>query len=454
MDWLNDSLGALFETRAAELLQDPWKARDAYIAPLQERSRSGTKHFVAEHAKRALSTQEYTQALELLQMQRNMLMMYTSSGWFFDDISQTETQQNLLYASRAMQLAKKRFGIDFEPVFSRLLKSAESNLPKFSDGHGVYEQLIRHAAVDNARFAANAAVAQMYDEPQRKIAEYAYETTIREMHGGEMGRLRYVCGIMEICSVQTLEAGRFRFAAVDLGDQNIIAGLTPEASGGPPDASHEAFAECFASGDAVEITAAVNAFAQTYTLKELFRDIQRAVIGPVLRERMKAPEAIYRLIYETGYATFRQMHELRIPPPKILTQTLAYVLNRDLEELISLERIDAVRWESIIDELNSWGLEVERENLAFSAAQRIEKGLSSLRGDAQEWFMLQRLHADLVRFAEVPLAMNMYTIENLYFRLANDVYAQKKIQAEAEGRTDAWVQQFEKLQEYVGVRLP
>jgi hypothetical protein len=38
-------------------------------------------------------------------MQRHALLMFTSCGWFFDELSGLETVQVIQYAARALQLA-------------------------------------------------------------------------------------------------------------------------------------------------------------------------------------------------------------------------------------------------------------------------------------------------------------------------------------------------------------
>ncbi len=43
-------------------------------------------------------------------MQRHAQLMYTSCGWFFDDISGIETVQIIAYAARVLQLAKRVSG--------------------------------------------------------------------------------------------------------------------------------------------------------------------------------------------------------------------------------------------------------------------------------------------------------------------------------------------------------
>jgi hypothetical protein len=68
--------------------------------------------------------------------------MYTSCGWFFDDISGLEATQVLKYAARAMQLAAGLSFSGLEEEFLRRLKAAPSNLPQWGDGAEVYRRAV------------------------------------------------------------------------------------------------------------------------------------------------------------------------------------------------------------------------------------------------------------------------------------------------------------------------
>ena len=121
LDWLRDNLAPRFEGRAAQLLKDPWAARDRYIAVVQERSRANIEAFLGQEASRPLDETETTVALKLLEMEHQAMLMYTSCGWFFNDISGIETVQVLQYAARAVQLAQEVFGDHIEDRFLTLL---------------------------------------------------------------------------------------------------------------------------------------------------------------------------------------------------------------------------------------------------------------------------------------------------------------------------------------------
>ncbi len=107
LDWLRDKLAPIYETKAKEFLKDPWAARDDYIAVILDRSPENIAKFFSEHAARELSEAEQVAALRLLEMQRHAMLMFTSCGWFFDEISGIETVQVIQYAARALQLANE-----------------------------------------------------------------------------------------------------------------------------------------------------------------------------------------------------------------------------------------------------------------------------------------------------------------------------------------------------------
>ncbi len=87
-----------------------------------------------------LNATETSTVLKLLEMQRNAMLMYTSCGWFFDDLSGIETVQILQFAGRVVQLAENVFGHALEDQFVRRLAAAKSNLPEQGNGSQIYER--------------------------------------------------------------------------------------------------------------------------------------------------------------------------------------------------------------------------------------------------------------------------------------------------------------------------
>ena len=128
MDWLAQKLAVLYHEKMNSYVSDPWKARDDYIDVILDRSSGNIEAFFSNHAVRSLSKEDKVQVLKLLEMQRNGMLMYTSCGWFFEDISGIESVQVMRYACRAMQLAREVAGAEFEPEFIHILEKSPGNL--------------------------------------------------------------------------------------------------------------------------------------------------------------------------------------------------------------------------------------------------------------------------------------------------------------------------------------
>src|SRR5581483_6258826 len=131
LDTLRDAVAPMFETKAQEYLRDPWAARDEYIDVILDRSPESVAAFLARHQRWELNAADTTITLQLLEMQRHCMLMYTSCGWFFDEISGIETVQILQYAGRVIQLASVVFGQDVEPRFRQRLRAAKSNIAEY-----------------------------------------------------------------------------------------------------------------------------------------------------------------------------------------------------------------------------------------------------------------------------------------------------------------------------------
>src|SRR5437773_10349951 len=135
LDWLAGELHARFEREGSELFTDPWAARDAYGAVVSS-DEAASARFVAEQMRRPVDSARRGRARELLDPERNALRMFTSCGWFFDDIAGLESVQILRYAARAVELAGTD-ALRLEAGVLDRLARAESNEPGAGTGRGV-----------------------------------------------------------------------------------------------------------------------------------------------------------------------------------------------------------------------------------------------------------------------------------------------------------------------------
>ena len=146
LSWLSSELGALFERQGAQCFADPWATRDAYGAVVASDPQT-IDAWISQHA-------TTLRARELLELERNALRMFTSCGWFFDDIAGIEALQVLRYAARAIELAGPESAARLESGLLEQLARAESNDPAAGDGRSLYRSAVKPRLAAPARVAA------------------------------------------------------------------------------------------------------------------------------------------------------------------------------------------------------------------------------------------------------------------------------------------------------------
>jgi len=146
LDWFQCRADSIFVEVGKGLFKDPWEARNRYIDIRINRYDRDT--FLAEQCQNSLDESKKVVVLKLLELQSNAMLMYTSCGWFFNDISGIETEQILLYAGKAIQLAEEISCEVLEPHFLELLELAESNVLEKGNGSQIYKNMIEKARMD------------------------------------------------------------------------------------------------------------------------------------------------------------------------------------------------------------------------------------------------------------------------------------------------------------------
>ena len=248
LDELRDALVPLTEQETGKLFNDVWAARNAYIQVILDRSPESVDRFFAAHQAHTLSEAERTRALELMEMQRHAQLMYTSCGWFFDDISGIETVQIIAYAARVLQLALQVFGeqaAPLEPAFLARLAEAKSNDPNAGDGAKIYRKCVDTMNVDTMKLhleqvAAHYAISSVFSSFADETDLFCYHVRRISYDIYTSGRGRLALGRAHVASAITGHAQCFSFAVLHFGDQNITAAVKAYEESGA--AAFEAFA--------------------------------------------------------------------------------------------------------------------------------------------------------------------------------------------------------------------
>jgi hypothetical protein len=150
LDELAARLHELFESEGGRYFTDPWAARDGYGEIVSTSDGARRQAFLSRFLRAEVPGA--TRALELLEMERDAMRMFTSCAWFFDDIGGIESKQVLKYAARAAQLAGDIGAMD---LLEQGLAAARSNSARIGTGAEVFRALPSPAVV-TARVAGAA----------------------------------------------------------------------------------------------------------------------------------------------------------------------------------------------------------------------------------------------------------------------------------------------------------
>ncbi|MDE2483778.1 MAG: DUF3536 domain-containing protein [candidate division NC10 bacterium] len=211
IDGLRNNLQRLFAEQAGRFFTDVWAARNNYIAVLLDRSNPSIEEFFGTHAHRSLSLKDRAAALQLLELQRHALLMQSSDGWFFSDISDIEAVQNLKHAARALDLASAFAPVNLEARFMTRLQAAKSNIPSERDARHIWEVRVRTARVGLARPAALYAMRSLVETLPEPYRVHTFDLHRLSLERFPLMNGTMLIGGVEVCSSLTLEREEFGF---------------------------------------------------------------------------------------------------------------------------------------------------------------------------------------------------------------------------------------------------
>jgi len=457
MNWLRDAVANVYEKEMSPYIDNPWGARDDYIGVILDRSPETVEAFLSQHRTRELSKEEKVKLLKLFEMQRHAMLMFTSCGWFFDDISGIEAVQVMQYASRALQLAREVSGEDLESNYLQILERAPSNVPEFANGTQVWEVLVRPATIDLLRAGAHYAVSSLFEEyPDTiKISCYTAQNELYDL--SEAGMQRLAVGKAKVNSDITGEECTIGFTVLHLGDHNIIGGVREYMGDEPFSLMRQEIQDAFGKSDVPEVIRLMDAHFEThnYSLWHLFKDEQRKVLDQILDSTLKEVETSFRQIYERHYPVMQVMKEMRIPLPKAFATATELIIGTDIREELRSEELDFERIQKLIEETKRWALELDMKSLGFVASERITSIMEELLEAPEEVEHLEKLQELFGVLSAVPMELDLWKAQNTYFSIGEDHYQAIQHRASAgDENATKWVEHFKALGDYLHVKCP
>lgn len=447
-DWLRDDLAADYERSAKQLLKDPWAARDAYIAAVLDRSNANLSDFLSQHALRRLSHDEEVRALRLLELQRHLMLMYTSCGWFFDEPTGTETVQVLHYAARAVQLGQQLFGKNCEEEFLKRLEPLRSNIPEFGNGRDIYECFVRSAMLDLPGVAAHYAISSFFDGYQQSDSIYSYQADLRDVSILESNGAKLAAGLVEIRSRVTHAQLAFNFAVLYAGGHNLRAGVCE---------AHEKFhsfideVRLFLSKSGVSSgsSALDNYFGEkTYTLKSLFRDKRKRIVTQIVDNTLTDIDKLYGEVYEHNVSLIDFLRDLALPLPPILRASSEFVLNNEIRRSLCIEKLDCERLRRFVNSVAQKGIALDA-SVNAALRERLERTMNCWSIDPFEVQTLNELEVLVSLVRAISVEGDLWQAQNTYYELMKMV---APLKLESAGHLS--VELFRKVGHSLGIAVP
>jgi alpha-amylase/alpha-mannosidase (GH57 family) len=455
MDWLRDQLIPLYEREMSSSGIDPWRARNDYIDVILDRSVQNVEGFFLRFGIQEFSKEEKSKILKLFEMQRFAMLMYTSCGWFFDEVSRIETLQVMQYASRAMQLLGELNGQNLEAEYLKILEQAPSNILDIKNGRRAWEWFVQPSRIDHIRVAAHYAVSSLFTEYPETIKIFSYMAKSELYDVIEVGIQKLALGKARIYSDITWDDKEVCFAVLHLGDHNLLGGVSEAKDHDCFTMMRKELKDIFLQSDIAEVIRLMDKHYGThnYFLWHLFRDEQRKIFNKILDSKVEEIETYYRKLYAQHYPMMKALKGIQIPLPKALATPLEFVINTDLRKWLEQENLNFEQLKRLVEESQGWPIELDKATIGYFVSERIIALMEKLSQNPHDTSLLENVIKIFEIFEVLSLDLDLWRAQNVYFSVASQHFESMKGKADREDpAAQKWVELFNGLEHYLHVR--
>ncbi len=424
LDVLRDRADKLFMEKASSLLKDPWAARNAYIKVVLENRPKIGPFFNAYGRKLKKSQRELV--LKLLEMQRNRMLMYTSCGWFFDDISGIEALQILRYAARVIQIA-----YSFDPTvvddFLKELGEAQSNIKPNLHGDQIFEEKIRPQVAGLANVAAHVAISSVFEEVPAKARLYCYDVKLLDSVREESAERSLVVGRISVLSRITTENREFAFAVIHFGGVDLRCSVEEFFDQVKYEALKRDLCDTFAAQSSTELFRTLDRHfpGGYFRLQDLFVEQRRKIIDSLTTKMFEMQAKMLDVFYEKNkdLAKLIVIHEAHVPDTFLAAAK--FVVNRTLaDELEKLsEGVFPDFLQSVVEESRFWNLRLDTSSAERLIADRITGLVRNLAKKPRDSEIPAQINRFLDLGRDMELSIELREAQILFFGIVRSLKA-------------------------------
>lgn len=336
LDYLRDELVIIFEQEGPKYFDNVWEIRNKYIDVILDRNEMNVKKFQQENFKSDLSDEQKVHAMELLEIQRQAMLMYTSCGWFFSEISGIETVQIMKYAARAMQLATKFSNKDLETHFLEILSEAKSNIPEHGTGKDIFERFVKPSIVTTKQIASLWALSSLYQDFEDEESVYCYTIKKEAYKKVQKGSSTFVVGHIEIQSKITLQKSNVMFALMQYSGGDFHCAIKEYSDDFEFNKIKTNLIKTFLMNPLTEIIRSMDeCFGKEYfTLKDIFIEERRKILQILLKGKLEKFSQTYQVMYDEGKGSIYHLQGLGLKIPDEFKISAAYALSHKFNDIV------------------------------------------------------------------------------------------------------------------------
>lgn len=422
LDYLRDEIITIFEKNAKKYYKYCWDARNDYINVILDRSEESVKKFFDKHLiDKNIDCNDKVNALKLMEIQRQTMLMYTSCGWFFSEISGIETTQIMKYAARAIQLASDFSEKDLEKEFLNILSRAQSNIHNFGTGKDIYEKFVKPAVITTKEIASLWAVSSLYQDFDKDVSLYCFDIVKNNYKKFSKGSTNFVIGRIEVKSRITWEKADLIFALLQYPGGDFHCAIREFSNQNDYTRISKNLIDAYTNMSITETIRQLdeNFGTEYYSLKNIFSDERSKILSVLLKDKLSKFSNVYRDIYNEGKGSILQLKDLGLHIPEEFKLAAQYTLSQDFNKLFSggntvLDENTMQLATEINDEAKALCLELDKQTTSKFLSEKICLRVSEFAKN----FESHRLDKALELFKcidELEVCVDISEAQNIYF---------------------------------------
>jgi hypothetical protein len=365
--------------------------------------------------------------------------MYTSCGWFFDELSGIETVQVIQYAGRAIELGQQLFGDHLEEQFLQKLGKAKSNLAEHGDGARIYEKFVKPARVDLPRLATHYAISSMFEPYDDHARVYCYTVDRKEHSVHQAENTKLVLGKALFTSNITRENAQLDFGVIYSGEHNVAAGVRPSRDDDDSRAAWQHLIDSFPGASEADRRAMLaQIFGEIHALNALFKDQQRKILVTLSNSVLAEVEAAHRQTYVRHGGLMRFLISSGMPLPESFRASAKSALNSLLRDALASDELDSNRIQDLLKETKAVDVHLDVATLEFVLRKKMEKMAEAAKDG--DFHSIERLHKAVALARTLPFSVNLWWVQNLFHEWMERAYAGFRSEAsKGDVEAQAWL---------------